>query len=125
MAIDHIGTFLDGGNRIRDLWLEYEDGTTAAAAFDKKVDKLIVLYKALEYEQQEASPYSLQIFWDNTRIEIEGTPLFEIWEDLSRQRPRIDPPKPDLVRKPLSDDAYERIKREVLFKIGKLAVLQP
>lgn len=118
MAIHHIGSFSSHGAKIRDLWLEFEEGSTTEARFVKKVDKLHVTYLALHYEQKNACRYSLQPFWDYARNSIAETPLIEEWERLNALRPKNANDKPVLVRQPKPSQTYEIIKTQVMAKMG-------
>lgn len=118
LAINHIGTFSAGGKRIRDLWFEFDDGATEAARFVKKVDKLHVVYLALQYELARSSPFTLQPFWDYSRKHIEGTPLVEEWGRLFAQRPANANDRPLLERRPQPPGTFELMKKQVLYKIG-------
>lgn len=118
LAINHIGSFSKGGERIRDLWLEFEDGQTPEAVFVRKVDKLHVVPVALAYEQANACPYSLQPFWDYARKHVEGSPLVEVWKELCEQRPPNATEKPILERRPKPQGTFEQIRSVVIARIG-------
>ncbi len=120
LAIDHIGTLSLGGQRIRNLWLEFDNGETQEARFVQKIDKLHVCYLALRYERADVCPFSLQPFWDYSRNRIDGTPLVEEWERLYAQRPSGAAHKPVLERRPQPPGTFDLIKRDVLRKIGGL-----
>lgn len=117
LAIDHIGTFSHGGQRIRGLWLEFEDGQTIEAAFVRKVDKLHVVPLALSYEQMNACRYSLQPFWDYAWKHVESSPLAEVWKNLCSQRPSNATSKPILERRPKPPGTFEQIRSIVLSRI--------
>lgn len=118
LAIDHIGTLSAGGQKIRSLWLEFESGNTSDALFVKKIDKLHVAFVALRYEQMDVCRYSLQPFWDYAKKHVADTPLVEVWETLSRQRPDNAALKPALGRRPQPPGTFELMKSQLMLKIG-------
>jgi putative hydrolase of HD superfamily len=119
MAINHIGTLPRGGDRVRDLWLEFEDQKTPEAKFVHKTDKMHVAYVALEYEREDRCRYSLQPFWDYAAKHVANTPLQEVFDELVRQRPVSDNSKPVLERRPNPAQTFETIREAVLQKIGR------
>ncbi|KAL5400250.1 hypothetical protein PMIN03_012537 [Paraphaeosphaeria minitans] len=66
-GVDYIETLLslsnsEVGARIKDAWLEYEEGKTPEAQFVREMDKLECLMQAHRYEQQTFGEKDLQEF---------------------------------------------------------------
>lgn len=50
------------GNEFFDLWVEYEEGTSAEGKIVKEIDKFEMIVQAFEYEQGKRIDYLFQTF---------------------------------------------------------------
>ena len=55
-----------GGDEIKDLWKEYEEGSTTEAKLLKDLDKIEMILQAQEYEAEGSSEKSLDQFFTST-----------------------------------------------------------
>jgi putative hydrolase of HD superfamily len=87
-GVEYIETLLshsnsEAGTRIRDAWLEYEEGKTPEAQFVREMDKLECLMQAHRYEQQTFGEEDLEEFQGlSTKI---SSPLGMTWMELLNQ----------------------------------------
>ncbi|XP_052764214.1 5'-deoxynucleotidase HDDC2-like [Mya arenaria] len=67
-AMSHITSLIpeEVGQEMMQLWMEYEDQSSAEARFVKDIDKFEMVLQAYEYEQLEEKPGHLQEFFDST-----------------------------------------------------------
>lgn len=87
-ALDHMCKLLGGGPRakeIHDLWMEYEQNSSAEAKIVKDFDKVEMILQALEYENEQGK--DLEEFFQSTAGKFQ-TDLGKAWasEIASRRR---------------------------------------
>lgn len=68
------------------LWEEFETQKTAEAKIIKQIDKLEMVFQALEYEKEGYSPSNLKEFWDNAEKYLRGNVLDNYFEELKRRK---------------------------------------
>ncbi len=81
-ALNHI---LSKNDELREIAIEYLECKTPTAKFSKELDKLEMIFQALEYETKN-NISSLQEFWDNAEHSIQDKELREIYEKLKKLR---------------------------------------
>ncbi len=69
-----------------DLWLEFEEGKSEEAKFLKQLDKIEMIFQALEYELSGTEPKKLNEFWDYTEKQLNNSILINLFETLKKLR---------------------------------------
>ena len=78
----------NSGREIRELWQEYEQGTSECAQFVKEIDKLEMILQALEYERQHGM--RLDSFFESTKNSF-TSPVMQSWAARVREmRPQLE-----------------------------------
>jgi len=68
------------------LWDEFEEQRTPEAKIARQIDKLEMIFQALEYEREGYNKEKLDVFWRNVKQEIEDEDLKEIFKILAKER---------------------------------------
>lgn len=68
-----------------NLWLEFEEGKTREAILLKQIDKLEMVFQALEYEK-DIDASKLDEFWEDARTTIKEPVLIKIFNELEKRR---------------------------------------
>lgn len=74
------------GDKLMELFYEYEKGETAEAKFVKDLDRLDMVMQAFEYEKRDGSPAKLQEFFDSTEGKFNHPFVKNLVDELYAQR---------------------------------------
>ncbi|MHA1379951.1 MAG: HD domain-containing protein [Candidatus Helarchaeota archaeon] len=84
-AMKKICSIIKNSDEYFDLWLEFEEGKSNEARFLKQLDKIEMLFQALEYETDN-EPYKLDKFWRSTEQKISDPYLIKLLNALEKLR---------------------------------------
>ncbi|KAG8123876.1 hypothetical protein E2320_019219 [Naja naja] len=87
-AMKHLTRLLseDLGKEIYELWEEYEHQSTAEAKFVKQLDQCEMIIQALEYEELEKRPGTLQDFYDTTAGKFSHPEIVQLVSSINKER---------------------------------------
>jgi putative hydrolase of HD superfamily len=71
------------------LWLEVEEGTTAEGKFVSELDKLEMVFQALEYERENRSKKRLDEFFEDAEKRIKTPELLELLKEIKHERSKL------------------------------------
>lgn len=74
------------GDKLLELFYEYENGETAEAKFVKDLDRLDLIMQAFEYEKRDDSPEKLQEFFDSTQGKFNHPFIKKLVDEIYGQR---------------------------------------
>ncbi|KAL4712711.1 hypothetical protein ACJJTC_008008 [Scirpophaga incertulas] len=78
------------GDRMFELYQEYENQATPEAKFTKDLDRYDMILQAFEYEKRENSPKKLQEFFCATEGKFQHPYIKELVEELYKQRDEFE-----------------------------------
>jgi putative hydrolases of HD superfamily len=76
---------IKNGAEYVNLWLEFEEGKTREAIILKQIDKLEMVFQALDYEK-DIDASKLDEFWDDARTTLKEPFLIKIFDELEKRR---------------------------------------
>ncbi|XP_058028387.1 5'-deoxynucleotidase HDDC2 [Ahaetulla prasina] len=87
-AMKHLTRLLseDLAKEIYELWEEYEYQSTAEAKFVKQLDQCEMIIQALEYEELEKRPGTLQDFYDTTAGKFNHPEIVQLVSSINKER---------------------------------------
>ncbi|MFX1451252.1 MAG: HD domain-containing protein [Promethearchaeota archaeon] len=85
-AMKKISSLLKNSNEYFNLWLEYEEGNSNEAKFLKQLDKIEMIFQALEYELSGTKPEKLDEFWNYTEKQLTHSFLINLFQSLKKLR---------------------------------------
>ncbi|XP_026561240.1 HD domain-containing protein 2 [Pseudonaja textilis] len=87
-AMKHLTRLLseDLEKEIYELWEEYEYQSTAEAKFVKQLDQCEMIIQALEYEELEKRPGTLQDFYDTTAGKFSHPEIVQLVSSINKER---------------------------------------
>lgn len=71
-----------------NLWLDFEGGKTKEAVLLKQIDKLEMVFQALDYEK-DIDASKLDEFWEDARTTLKEPFLIKIFDELEKRRKKI------------------------------------
>lgn len=75
----------DDPSKLKDLWLDFEEGISPEAKFIKELDKIEMCLQALSYEQEQG--IRLDEFFNHTEKRLTIPKLKAIFQDVLKERP--------------------------------------
>ncbi|RVE48157.1 hypothetical protein evm_007217 [Chilo suppressalis] len=78
------------GDRMYELYQEYEKQSSPEAAFAKDLDRYDMIQQAFEYEKRENAPRKLQEFFSATEGKFKHPFIKELVKELNRQRDEFE-----------------------------------
>ena len=85
-ALKQILSGLPERTELMKIWMEYENQKTPEAKILKEIDKLEMLFQALEYEKEGYSKEMLDDFWEYSEKYFKTKEIKEIFVELKKQR---------------------------------------
>ena len=85
-AMKKICSMIKDSDEYFNLWLEFEEGKSNEAKFLKQLDKIEMIFQALEYELSGTEPEKLNEFWDYTEQQLNNSFLVNLFETLKKLR---------------------------------------
>ena len=85
-AMKKISSMVKNSEACYNLWLDFEEGKSKEAKFLKQLDKMEMIFQALEYELSGNKPEKLNAFWEYTEQQITDSYLSNLFETLKKLR---------------------------------------
>jgi len=68
------------------IWTEFRDESSEEGRVVREIDKLEMIFQALEYEQEGTSPELLNEFWDSVKSKIKTPLIKKFYDNLEKIR---------------------------------------
>ena len=85
-AMKKISSMIRDSEVLLDLWLEFEEGKSKEAKFLKQLDKIEMIFQALDYELLGDEPNKLNEFWEYTEKQLTDPFLIDLFKKLQELR---------------------------------------
>ncbi|MHA1299759.1 MAG: HD domain-containing protein [Candidatus Helarchaeota archaeon] len=85
-AMKKICSKLKNSEEYYSLWLEFEEGKSKEAKLIRQLDKLEMVFQALDYELRGTEPKKLNEFWDYTEQKLTNSFLINLFKMLKKLR---------------------------------------
>lgn len=72
--------------RYMDIWKEFQEKKTKEAKLVEQIEKLEMVFQALEYEKEGYDKDKLETFWKYVKERLEDSELKKIFEALEKER---------------------------------------
>jgi len=85
-AMKKISSLIKDSDTFFNLWLEFEESKSKEAKFLKELDKIEMIFQALEYELSGTEPEKLNEFWQYTEKQLTDLYLLNLFKMLKELR---------------------------------------